>query len=108
MGALPRRVVYGVSATTKDIARSAPASKIQAARGGMAEVRLGEIASKHAMAQDVKDFAQTMIDDHSKANDELKSIATAKGVGVPEGVGKKNSCTTASQKRNNTSHEQRS
>jgi putative membrane protein len=56
---------------------------LDAAKGGMAEVELGKLAADHAKNDEVKKFAQRMVDDHSKANDELKSIAEAKGIKLP-------------------------
>ncbi len=55
----------------------------KAAQGGMAEVELGQMVAQKAQSQDVKDFAQKMVDDHSKANDELKSLAQQKGMTLP-------------------------
>ena len=43
---------------------------------GMAEVELAKLAKDHASDADVKTFAQMMIDDHTKAGDQLKQIAT--------------------------------
>ena len=43
---------------------------------GMAEVQLGKMAADHAANADVKSFGQMMVADHSKANDELKQIAS--------------------------------
>jgi putative membrane protein len=40
----------------------------------VAEVQLGELALKQTTHDDVKKFAQAMIDDHGKARDELDSI----------------------------------
>jgi len=54
-----------------------------AAMGGMAEVELGKLAVANATSSDVKLFAQRMVDDHSKANDELKSLAGQKNVKLP-------------------------
>ena len=36
-----------------------------------------------AKSEDVKSFGKRMVTDHSKANDELKSIAEKKGVKLP-------------------------
>ena len=55
----------------------------KAARGGMAEVEFGKLAAERAESPDVKRFGQKMVDDHSKANDELKSIAEKKSFTVP-------------------------
>ena len=54
-----------------------------AAIGGMAEVELGKLGVANATSSDVKQFAQRMVDDHSKANDELKALAAQKNVTLP-------------------------
>jgi putative membrane protein len=55
----------------------------EAAMGGMAEVDLGQLAASKAADADVKQFGQRMVDDHGKANEELKSWASSKGVMLP-------------------------
>jgi len=55
----------------------------EAASGGMTEVELGKIASSKAQNADVKKFAEMMVTDHSKANDELKALAVTKKVTLP-------------------------
>jgi putative membrane protein len=55
----------------------------KAAAGGMAEVELGKLATEKASNDDVKKFGQRMVDDHSKANDQLKQLASQKGITVP-------------------------
>lgn len=59
-----------------------------AAMGGMMEVELGKLAGTQASSEDVKNFGQRMVTDHSKANDELKSIADKKGIALPGSVNK--------------------
>jgi putative membrane protein len=51
-----------------------------AASGGMMEVELGRYAEKSAQNPRVKKFGAMMVRDHSKANDELKSIVTKKNM----------------------------
>lgn len=55
----------------------------KAAAGGMAEVELGRLATQKAASDDVKKFGQRMVDDHSKANDQLKVLAGSKGIDLP-------------------------
>ncbi len=55
----------------------------KAAKGGMFEVTMGGVAERNAQSEDVKSFGKRMVTDHSKANDELKSIASKKGVQLP-------------------------
>jgi putative membrane protein len=56
---------------------------MEAAHDGMMEVELGRIAAQKASSDDVKSFAQRMVDDHSKANDELLQLASQKGITLP-------------------------
>jgi putative membrane protein len=65
----------------------------KAAQGGMAEVKLGELAKDHASSQQVKDFGQQMVTDHTKANDELKSVASKKNITLPTDVDAKDQAT---------------
>lgn len=55
----------------------------KAAQGGMAEVKLGETAASKAQNADVKAFGKKMVEDHGKANAELKELAAKKGVTLP-------------------------
>jgi putative membrane protein len=50
---------------------------------GLAEVELGKLASERTMDADVKAFAQMMVRDHSRANDELSKIASQLNIQVP-------------------------
>jgi len=54
----------------------------KAAQGGMAEVALGELAARQASNDEVKQFGQRMVDDHTKANNELKDLASKKGIAI--------------------------
>ena len=65
----------------------------EAAIVGMAEVELGKLAADKATTADVKQFGQRMVDDHSKANDELKSWASQNNVTLPADLDAKNKAT---------------
>jgi putative membrane protein len=62
---------------------------MKAAQGGKAEVELGQLAKDKASNDQVKQFAQRMVDDHGKAGDELQSLASKKGVTLPTDTDKK-------------------
>ncbi len=59
---------------------------MNAAKGGMAEVELGKLAVQKASSDQVKQFGQRMVDDHGKANDELKALAQQKNITVPSEI----------------------
>ena len=61
---------------------------VEAAGGGMLEVQLGELAQQKASSQRVKDFGAMMVRDHTKANDDLKSLAGMKNITLPSSPGK--------------------
>ena len=55
----------------------------KAARGGMEEVELGQLAEQKGTSQPVRSFGQRMVTDHTKLNNELKQIASQKGSILP-------------------------
>jgi putative membrane protein len=62
---------------------------MKAAQGGMAEVQLGQLAQKNASNSAVKQFGERMVTDHSKANDQAKSLASQKNITLPTSMGSK-------------------
>lgn len=67
----------------------------KAAEGGKAEVELGKLATEKASSQQVKDFGQRMVDDHTKANDQLKQVASEEGISLPDRLNAKDEATKA-------------
>jgi putative membrane protein len=53
------------------------------AQAGNAEIAIGKIAVAQSTQSDVRNFAQQMIDDHTKAGDELGAIAGKKNMAPP-------------------------
>jgi putative membrane protein len=88
-GTTPRGGTPGSSASgAQGAAKGAPAAADAmfirtAAMDGMAEVEHGRLAAQNAAHDDVKQFGQRMVDDHSKAGDELKGLASQKNVTLP-------------------------
>jgi len=85
--------VGGVFAAPQHGARLSAADKKfvkEAAQGGQAEVKLGNLAVKKASSSEVKQFGQRMVDDHTKANNDFKQVAAKEGFMLPAGIGQKN------------------
>lgn len=66
-----------------------------AAMSGMAEVELGRLATERGASDAVKQFGQRMVDDHTKANDELKQWAATAGVTLPTALDAKHQALVA-------------
>ena len=56
---------------------------MDAAIGGLMEVELGKVAAQQGTSEAIKQFGQRMVDDHGKANEELMTLASGKGVTLP-------------------------
>ncbi|AZO66233.1 DUF4142 domain-containing protein [Mesorhizobium sp. M6A.T.Ce.TU.002.03.1.1] len=56
-----------------------------AVAGGTAEVDFGNLAKKSSHSA-IKEFASRMVDDHSAANEKLKSLAESDKIPLPQGL----------------------
>jgi putative membrane protein len=79
----------GVSgaALAAEAGSAAPAPEVfvkSAAQDGMTEVELGKVALDKSQDPAVRNFAQRMVTDHTKANSELATIAAGKGIDAPK------------------------
>src|SRR6202042_763344 len=61
----------------------------EAAQGGMAEVKMGRLAQDKGTSDSVKAFGKRMVDDHSKAGDNLKAAASQSSITLPDGISPK-------------------
>lgn len=59
------------------------------AHSNIAEIETGKLAQSKSQNDEVKKFAQQMIDDHTKAQAELQKVAESKGVQLPSEPDKK-------------------
>ncbi len=66
-----------LAATTSDFVE-------EAAQGGINEVESAKLALEKSSAADVKAFAQQMIDDHTKVNQQLMTLARKLDIQVPD------------------------
>jgi putative membrane protein len=55
-----------------------------ASQGGRMEVDLGSMAKDHAASDAVKQFGETMVSEHSAANEKLMQLAKQKNVDLPD------------------------
>ena len=61
----------------------------EAAEGGIAEVKFGQLAEEKGSSQEVKDFGKRMVTDHTKANDQLKTDAAKEKFTLPTDMSKR-------------------
>jgi putative membrane protein len=91
----------GTAKPTAPVQKQTPAAAMPAdhhfvndvAMDGMGEVELAKLAQEKAASADVKQFAQRMADEHGKAGDELKSLASSKQITWPASSGAKHKAT---------------
>jgi putative membrane protein len=79
----------GTPAGVPTPAQAGAASKVpdadfvrMASASGLAEVTMGQLATQKGQSEQVKQFGQQMVTDHTKANDQLIQIAKQKGAAV--------------------------
>ena len=65
----------------------------EATQGGMAEVKLGQLAQEKGSNDTVKSFGKRMVDDHSKAGDKLKEVAARESITLPTDISAKDQVT---------------
>ena len=58
----------------------------EAAQGGLAEVQMGRLGAQKGQSQEVRQLGQKLVQDHSKANQELKLLAAQKNITLPTDI----------------------
>jgi putative membrane protein len=59
---------------------------VMAAIDNQSEIQLGQLAQQKAQNDDVKQIAQKMVQDHQKADQQLKEVAQKIGIQIPESL----------------------
>jgi putative membrane protein len=67
----------------------------RAMQGSMAEVQIAQLTLQKSSNDQVKQFAQRMIDDHNKLNEQMKPVADQLGVKAPDQISKNDRKTIA-------------
>lgn len=62
---------------------------MKAAKGGMTEVKVAQMATEKASDSKVKDLAQQLVKDHTAANRELKTVADGLKITLPDDAASK-------------------
>lgn len=94
-GSMPQqqRTPPSSQASPEGATGSVPAQKVddkkfvkEAAIGGLMEVKMGELAASKGSTDAIKQYGQKMVDDHTKANAQLKDAAAKAGFEVPDSL----------------------
>lgn len=81
--------VAGKEAGAKSLSKSDQNIMREMAMSNLAEIETGKIALNQSKNDQVRNFAQKMIDDHQQSQKELEQLAQAKGVTLPTEPDKK-------------------
>jgi putative membrane protein len=92
-------MVHAADADQKKMASKDTKFIRTAAAGGQMEVDLGKLAAEKGSSDDVKKFGQMMVDDHTKANEELKTLASSKNVDLTKAMDSGMKKTDAAKKK---------
>jgi len=92
VGTVPDAQANGQAGVASDAGLNGPAHDREfvkkALEGSMAEVQLGQLALQKSNDEQVKQFAQKMVDDHGKMIDQMKPVAQQLGVTPPSSPSK--------------------
>lgn len=72
-----------INETVKPVDEKSSQFAVDAANAGMKEVAMGKLAQEKAQNERVKAFGTMMVNDHTKAGDELKALAAKENITLP-------------------------
>ncbi|HWE48718.1 MAG TPA: DUF4142 domain-containing protein [Bryobacteraceae bacterium] len=78
--------IFGVSGYSATLSTADKDFLITAARTDMTEAHEGQMAEDKAARADVKDFAKTLVQDHTDNYRQLTALAGKTGVAIPKGI----------------------
>ena len=78
-----RSAAGAASSGSEKISRADEKLMSEIAQANLTEISAGKLAQDKSQNEQIKSFAQKMVDDHTKALDELKQLAQAKGITLP-------------------------
>jgi len=84
--ALSCSLTIGAAHAAEQLSKSDMSFMSTAAQSGQLEIEASTLARKVATSPEVQSFADRMVTDHTKAAEELKALAKAKGVKLPVGL----------------------
>jgi putative membrane protein len=70
----------------RDELQNASEFAVDATTANMLEIELGNLAAERASSQEVRTFAQKMVNDHTQAQERLNAIAQQKNIALPDGL----------------------
>ncbi|MDB9302814.1 DUF4142 domain-containing protein [Nodularia spumigena CS-591/12] len=88
----PRAIAYTTLETQITQARLSEIDRVyvqEAAQAGMAEVELAKLALEKSEDENIKKYAQQMIQDHTPLNQELMQLSQQKGITLPTNLSPK-------------------
>jgi putative membrane protein len=75
-----------LSAQTGDLSNTDKAFLRSAAEADMTEAHVGKMAQDKSSADSIKNFGQSLVQDRTKAYEELTALANKTGVNIPKGI----------------------
>jgi putative membrane protein len=87
-GATPAQATAAPAHAAAALSKADQKIVMDLAQGNMAEIAMGKMVQGKSQNEEVKTYAQQMIDDHTTALEAVRQLATAKGLSLPADIDK--------------------